>query len=115
MGNSLPHGLGRSGHWLDMLGGGKGKVNVWQNVASDQFNHNRHIEFRVVLLHVLRPVLLSELLHHRFRRFCIRDGNGSEFRFHAPRINSNRRIIEHVPVPLGVGALHGQEVQVFAF
>ena len=26
MGNRLPHGLGRSGHWLDMLGGG------WQGV-----------------------------------------------------------------------------------
>ncbi len=24
MGNRLPHGLGRSGHWVDMLGGGKG-------------------------------------------------------------------------------------------
>jgi len=28
MGNRLTHGLGRRGHWLDMLGVGKGKVNV---------------------------------------------------------------------------------------
>jgi hypothetical protein len=28
MGNSLPHGLGRRGHWLDMLGGLSGKVNA---------------------------------------------------------------------------------------
>jgi hypothetical protein len=27
MGKHLSHGLGGRGHWLDMLGGGKGKVN----------------------------------------------------------------------------------------
>ena len=29
MGNRLPHGLGGRGHWVDMLGVGEGKVNVW--------------------------------------------------------------------------------------
>ena len=28
MGNRLPHGLGMSSHWLDMLGGVEGEVNV---------------------------------------------------------------------------------------
>ena len=28
MRNCLTHGLGWRDHWLDMLGGGKGKVNV---------------------------------------------------------------------------------------
>jgi len=28
MGDRLPYGLGGRCHWLDMLGGGKGKVNV---------------------------------------------------------------------------------------
>ena len=34
MGNRLPHGLGGRGHWLDMLGGGKGKVNVQRHLHS---------------------------------------------------------------------------------
>jgi hypothetical protein len=37
MRNRLPHGLGRSGHWVDMLGGVEGKVNFLFNL----FNHNR--------------------------------------------------------------------------
>jgi len=28
MGNCLPNGLRRRGHWVDMLGGDEGKVNV---------------------------------------------------------------------------------------
>jgi len=28
MGDRLPDGLGRRGHWVDMLGGYKGEVNV---------------------------------------------------------------------------------------
>jgi hypothetical protein len=31
MGNRLTHGLGRRGHWLDMLGGSKGEVNPSRN------------------------------------------------------------------------------------
>jgi hypothetical protein len=36
-------------------------------------------------------------------------GTGSEFRFHASRINPNRRILEQVLEPLHVGAAHGQQ------
>ncbi len=33
-------------------------------------------------------VLLAELLDHRFHSFGFGDGNGSEFRFHAPYIDA---------------------------
>ncbi len=36
-------------------------------------NHDRHIEPRIVLLHVLRPVFLPKLLDHRFHGFGIGD------------------------------------------
>ncbi len=75
MGNRLPYGLGGRGHWLAMLGGDKGEVNAWQNVGSDQFNHNRHIEFRVVLLDVLCPVLLPKFLSHRLHSLGIGQGS----------------------------------------
>jgi hypothetical protein len=29
------------------------------------FNYDRHIEFRILLLHILRPVSLAELFDHR--------------------------------------------------
>ncbi len=35
-----------------------------------QFNHDRHIEFRIILLHVLCPALLAEVLDHGFDRLC---------------------------------------------
>jgi hypothetical protein len=35
--------------------------------------------------------------------------NGSEFRFHASRINPNRGILEQVLEQLRVGAAHGQQ------
>ena len=38
--------------------------------------------------------------------------NGSELYLHASRINPNRRVLEHVLVPLGVRALHGQQVEI---
>jgi hypothetical protein len=43
-------------------------------VELHQFNHQ--VEFRVVLLHVLRAVLLSGLLDHRFHSFGIGHGIG---------------------------------------
>ena len=43
-----------------------GKVNVRWHSSLGQLNHNRHIELRVVLLHVPRPVLLAEFLNHEF-------------------------------------------------
>jgi hypothetical protein len=80
-----------------------------------QFADHRQIEFRIVLLHVSRAVLLMELLDHGFHRFGFRDRLRSELCFRAPRINPNRRVLEHVFVPLRVGALNGQEVELFAF
>ena len=37
MGNGLPHGLGRSSHWADILGGVEGKVNLC--VTSSLWNY----------------------------------------------------------------------------
>src|SRR5713101_3108235 len=82
---------------------------------STQFKQNRHIELRIVLLHVSRPVLLAELLDHRFHSFRIGNWRCPEFRLHSPRINLNRWVLKHILVPLRVRALHGQEVELLAF
>jgi hypothetical protein len=63
-----------------------------------EFNKNRHIEFRIVLLHVLRPVLLAELLDHGLDDFRISDGGGPELRPYASRLELRFR------------ALYGQEI-----
>src|SRR5579863_9661794 len=80
-----------------------------------QLDANRHIEFRIILLHVLRPVFLTKLLDHRFHSFVIGDGSSLEPCFCAPCINSNGWVLQHVSVPLRVRTLHGQEVQLFVF
>jgi len=80
-------------------------------LQSGQFSHKRHIEFRVVLLHVLRPVLFAELLNHRFDGFGVSDGDGLKLCLRAPRINPNRRVVEHVLVPLLVRTLHWQQIK----
>jgi hypothetical protein len=77
--------------------------------------HNCHIEIRIILLHVLRPVLLPELLDHRLDSLGIGYRHYPEFRLHASRINPNRRVGKYVPVPLCLRALHGEQVQLLAF
>jgi hypothetical protein len=114
MGDRLTHGLGGRGHWLDMLGGDEGKVNVQWHSSSRQLNHSRHIEFRIILLHVLCSVLLAELLDHRFQRFGFGDRLRTDLRFLSSRINPDRRILEHVFVPLRFGTLHGQQIKLLA-
>ena len=99
-----------------MLGVDTGKVNVqWHLPSSGQRNHDRHIEFRVILRHILHPVFVAEFLNNRLDTICIDDRSGSEPRLHASRINPNRRILENVLVPLRVRALHGQEIELLAF
>src|SRR5207244_4921954 len=62
--------------------------------------HNRHIEVRIVLLHIVSAVLLTELLDNRFHRFGIRNRKGSEFRLLASCINRNLRVLQQILVPL---------------
>jgi hypothetical protein len=98
-----------------MLGANKGEVNVQLHLpSSGQRNHSRHVEFRIILLHVLRPVLLPELLDHRFHAFGSSHGKSSELRLNSPSISPNRRVLEDVLVPLRVQTLHGQEVALSA-
>jgi hypothetical protein len=59
--------------------------------TSSQFHQNRHIEFRVVFLHILGSVLLPIFVDHRFQLFDICDGNGSELRFRITGRNANLR------------------------
>jgi hypothetical protein len=92
-----------------------GQQQIDGNETSRQFHDHRNVEFRTVLLHVRRPVLLAELFDHRFHCLGFGDWLCPEFRFRSSSINSNGRVLEHVLVPLGVGALHGQEVQLFGF
>src|ERR1700680_2836903 len=48
------------------------------DVGSAHFCDHRHIELRIILLHVLRPVLLPELLDHGFDGCGVSDGYSSE-------------------------------------
>src|ERR1700688_1926726 len=73
------------------------------------------IEFRIVFLHVRSAVLLPKLLDHGIHSFGIGDGFCPEFRLRVPRINPDRRVLEHVLVPLRLRALHWQEVDLFPF
>ena len=52
-----------------------------------QFSHDRHIEFRIVLLHVPSPVFLPKLLDHGFHGFGIKHRSSLELRPHTSRIN----------------------------
>ena len=80
-----------------------------------QFGRHRHVKFRIIRLHILCPVLLPELLDHRLHTFRARGWHGPNFRRGASRINPNRPVPEHVPVPLSVRALNREEVELFAF
>src|ERR1019366_7917833 len=46
--------------------------------------------------------------------FSAQEAPLGEFRPNAPRINPNRLVLKHVPVPLRVGAAHGQKVELLA-
>ena len=98
-----------------ILGRTIGKVNAKWLPDSGQFDQNRNIELRIIFLHVLRPVLLPELFDHGLESLRISYGGGPEFRFHASRINPNRRVLQHISVPLGVGAAHWEQVQLLTF
>src|SRR5882762_2619655 len=82
---------------------------------SAPFSHDRHIEFRIVLLYIFHAVLCPELFDHRLHSLRSSYGSGSEFRCHASRIDANRGVLEHVLVPLRFRALHGQKVNLLTF
>jgi hypothetical protein len=78
--------------------------------GSANFNHNCHIEFGIILLHVLRTVLLQEHLDERLHRFVLSKWDRPEFPLSAASINPNLRDLEHIPVPL-TRSLDSQQIQ----
>jgi hypothetical protein len=46
--------------------------------------------------------------------FRVGDRRCPEFRLSAQRINSNRWVLEHVPIPLRIRAVHRQQVELIA-
>src|SRR5260370_18561175 len=77
----------------------KGKVNVRWHSSSAQSHQNGRIEFRIILLNVLRSVLLPEPLDHRIPRLGIGQGSGSELCFPASPIIPNPRVLEPLLLP----------------
>src|SRR5207248_11107904 len=81
----------------------------------DRFSQDCHIEFRVILLHIICSVFFAKLIDHRFDRLRWFDGNGSELAFHPACIDPNRWVLKNIPVPLRAGAVHRQQVKFFVF
>jgi hypothetical protein len=63
----------------------------------------------------LSLISFAPILDYGFHHLGISDGNGSELRFRASRINPNRRILGQAHEPLRVGAAQGQQREPFAF
>src|ERR1700687_2630962 len=71
-----------------------------------QVRDDGYVEFRIVLFHVAGTVLGAEFLDHGRDLFGVSDGNRSEFGCVAARIDSERRVLEHILVPLCVRPAH---------
>jgi len=71
-------------------------------------HQNHHIEFRIILLNVLRPILLPEFLNDRLHSLHVGDRHGSELRLDNSCINPNfwSAFLYHWVV----GAAHGEQV-----
>src|SRR5215469_3994009 len=83
--------------------------------SSVNLNDNGNIELGIVLLDVAGSILLPEFFHDRGDLFLVRDSNGLEFNRCAASVDANRRVLEHVLVPLRIGALHRHEVERVVF
>src|SRR5580698_11206982 len=79
-----------------------------------QFHQHRRIKPRIILLNIPGPILLAKLLNHSLHRLGTSHRHSSKLRFRASRINSNRRILEHVLVPLRLRSRHRQQVELVA-
>jgi hypothetical protein len=78
-------------------------------------NHNRHIESRIILLYVLRPVFLPELLDNQCDRFGISHRGGVELCFRTSGRNPDLPMTQQVLVPLRIRTLYWQEVEFVSF
>src|SRR6266498_1999587 len=70
-------------------------------LASLHLGLDRNVKLRVVLLHVTRSVLRTEFLNHGRHLFRVCDRGGRKFCLFASRVDPNRRVLEHILVPLG--------------
>src|SRR5215469_9051270 len=100
-----------------LLSGNVGRQSwkAYECCSSPQFNRGGHIEFRVILLHIFRAILLPKLVDHGFHRVAFGDGLHPEFRLNTPGINPNLRIVEHVAEPLRLRTPHWEKVEFFVF
>ena len=86
--------------------------NYWRFTAIQQ--RSPHPTSKVSL--DIRPaVLLAEFLNHGLHRVRLSDRLCFELRVRAPRINPNLRVLEDIPIPLRIGAVDWQELELFAF
>ncbi|MFZ0288193.1 MAG: hypothetical protein WBV26_11825 [Candidatus Sulfotelmatobacter sp.] len=67
-----------------------------------------------MLLYVPGTVRPSEFLDHGFDSVGTSHGRGSERCVHPSGINPNRRVLEHVLVPLRLRTLHWQNVELIS-
>src|SRR5690349_22122521 len=70
-----------------------------------------HIELCVVLLYVAGPVLFAEFLDHRRHLFGISQRNSFACALCASSIDSNRRVLQRVLVPLCIRSGHWQQIK----
>src|SRR5262249_46205769 len=79
--------------------------------CSGLFGQHCNIELRIIFLYIASTIFLAKLLDHRFHRFRFRDWGSSEIAPGAASVDFNRWILQNVAIPLSVGALHRQQVE----
>src|SRR6266849_8040119 len=93
------------------LRGAISQTRDFPNCRSPHPSDNGNVELGIVLLHIAGPVLGAEFLDHRRDLFGVRNRNGIEFSFSVARGDPDRRVLEHVLIPLCVRASHRQQIQ----
>jgi hypothetical protein len=73
---------------------------------------NGNVELRIVLLDIACAVFGAEFLDYGCDLPRVSDRNGFDLGLFVARTDPHRGVRENVLVPLGVRALHGQEVKV---
>src|SRR5439155_14221183 len=96
------------------------RLHAFENTSFASWWHSLHlsehsnIEFRIVLLHIAGPVLVSEFVDHGRDACGISDRNSLKFCLRIACINPNGGVLEHVLVPLCIRPLHWQQVKLVA-
>src|SRR6266404_3219104 len=80
-----------------------------------QVGEDGYVEFRIVLFHVAGTVLGAELFDDGGDLFGVLDRSNLPFGLCATGLDLDGRVLEHILVPLRIGAAHGQEVELVVF